>query len=125
MYSILQIILKRPKNFAGGQLMKKEDIQKIAFQIIAYAGSAFDYFNQAIDLASKNNIIEAEEKIRSGNEELNRAHNAQTSILACEANNEDIPYSIIMVHAQDHLTMALFTERMAKHFINIWKEKGC
>lgn len=103
--------------------MNKEDVQNMAFQVIAYAGSSFDYFNKAIDLASEGNIDAAEEKMKEGNEELVKAHNVQTSLLTSEANNEDIPYSIMMVHAQDHLTMAIFTERMAKHFIKLWKER--
>ena len=33
--------------------MEKEKMMECAMQIIAYAGSAFDYFNRAIETAEK------------------------------------------------------------------------
>ena len=39
-------------------------------------------------------------------------------------------YSIVMVHAQDHLTMALLYERLAQEFVDVYRElnelkRGC
>lgn len=31
-------------------------------------------------------------------------------------------YSILMVHAQDHLTMALMYERLAQEFVSVYQE---
>ena len=33
------------------------------------------------------------------------------------------PITLLMVHAQDHLTMAIFSERMAGHFLKLWEKK--
>lgn len=105
--------------------MDREKVQEIALQIVAYAGSAFDCYNRAITAAEEGNLAEAEALMKDGGKELRQAHDAQTDLLAAEAGKEEIPFSILMVHAQDHLTMAIFAERMAKHFIRIWeKERG-
>lgn len=103
--------------------MTRDEVQLIACQIVAYAGSAFDFFNKAIELAEENRLEEAEKSLKRGEKELNEAHNAQTGLLSAEAGQQEIPFSIIMVHAQDHLTMAIFAERMAKHFITLWRKE--
>jgi cellobiose-specific phosphotransferase system component IIA len=103
--------------------MRKDEVQEIAFQIIAYAGDAFTYFNQAIDSAEQGDMEKVKKQFQKGTDELKRAHDAQTSLLTYEANGQEISFSIIMVHAQDHLTMAIFAQRMAKHFIKLWKER--
>lgn len=101
--------------------MTKDELQLIACQIVAYAGSAFGFFNRAVEAAENGKLKEAGEFMQLGKDELHSAHDAQTELLAAEARQQDIPFSIIMVHAQDHLTMAIFAERMAKHFIALWK----
>lgn len=105
--------------------MNKEQMMGIAVQIIAYAGSAFDYFNQAIGAMENGDSDHMEVCMEKGQSDLRNAHDAQTDLLAAEAKGEDLSFSILMVHAQDHLTMAIFSERMAKHFIALWnKERG-
>ena len=105
--------------------MDKEKMMECAMQIIAYAGSAFDYFNRAIEAAEEGQPEAAKQYMEDGKAELRHAHDAQTDLLASEARGEDLPFSILMVHAQDHLTMAIFSERMAKHFLKLWeKERG-
>ena len=98
--------------------MEKEKMMECAMQIIAYAGSAFDYFNRAIETAEEGQLEEARQYLADGKNELRHAHDAQTDLLA-----EDLPFSILMVHAQDHLTMAIFSERMAGHFLKLWEKK--
>lgn len=101
----------------------KKTMQLMAFEIISNAGDAFDYFYQAVEAAQKGEFAKAENLNKDGNEALNKAHKSQTGLLVSEANDEKLPYSILMVHAQDHLTMAIFFGRMTKLFINLWKEK--
>lgn len=102
--------------------MTKDQIQSSAIMMIANAGSAFDHFYRSISYARENHYEEAEVEMRLGSEELIKAHNSQTDLLAAEMGQEDIPFSILMVHAQDHLNMALFTQRIAKEFIMLYKE---
>ena len=97
--------------------MNKEETQMMAFQLIGFAGDAFSHFFQAIDAAK-----EAERLIQEGKKSMKEAHDAQTDLLSAEADGKDLAYSILMVHAQDHLTMALMYERLASEFISVYKE---
>lgn len=102
--------------------MNKEETQMMAFQLIGFAGDAFSHFFQAITDAKNGNYENAEKHIEEGKKSMVSAHDAQTDLLAAEADGKDLAYSILMVHAQDHLTMALMYERLAKEFISVYKD---
>ena len=102
--------------------MNKEETQMMAFQLIGFAGDAFSHFFQAIDAAKKADYEEAERLIQEGKKSMKEAHDAQTDLLSAEADGKDLAYSILMVHAKDHLTMALMYERLASEFISVYKE---
>lgn len=104
--------------------MNKEKLQAISFEIISYAGDAFSYFFQAVDRARNGAIEEAEELVKKGDEQMVRAHRAQTDLLTAEAGGKELPYSIVMVHAQDHLMTTLMYERIAKEFITLYRERA-
>ena len=99
--------------------MTKEEMQSMAFMMIAHAGSAFD---RAVDLAEEARFEEARTTMQTGKEELNAAHRSQADLLSAEVRAEDIPFSIIMSHAQDHLTMGIFMERMAEKLIRVYQK---
>ena len=46
--------------------MEKEKMMECAMQIIAYAGSAFDYFNRAIEAAEEGQLEEARQYLADG-----------------------------------------------------------
>ena len=103
--------------------MNREEAQMVAFQLISYAGDAFSLFFKAVEKARNGEFDEADELIKKGESELTNAHNAQTELLAKEAQGKDIEYSIMLVHAQDHLMTTIMYERVAKEFITLYKEK--
>lgn len=103
--------------------MTKEKVQSIAFQLIAYAGDAVDHYYKAIAQARAGDSIAYARETKQAEEELKKAHRAQTELLTAEINQQDIPFSILMTHAQDHLTIAIMTQRMAKEFCNLYEER--
>ncbi len=104
--------------------MSKEEVQSISFQLISYAGDAFSCFFQAVEKAREGKPEEADRLIREGDAQLTKAHQSQTELLAAEAGGEDLAYSVILVHAQDHLMMTIMYERVAKEFITLYRERG-
>lgn len=104
--------------------MNKEEVQSISFQLIGYAGDAFSYFYQAVDKAREGRFEEAEELVAQGEKQLVQAHHAQTDLLTAEASGEDVEFSVILVHAQDHMMTAMMYERVAKEFITLYKERS-
>ena len=104
--------------------MTKEEVQGMSFQLIGYAGDAFSYYFQAVAKAREGKFEEADAMIAEGDKQMIEAHHAQTALLTAEASGEDIEFSVIMVHAQDHLMTTMMYERVAKEFINLYKERS-
>ncbi|MBS7009448.1 PTS lactose/cellobiose transporter subunit IIA [Anaerostipes sp.] len=104
--------------------MNKKAAQNVSFQIISYAGDAFSYFFKAVQEAREGRYEKADKQLAMGEEQLTLAHEAQTELLAEEAQGNDIEYSILLVHAQDHLMTTIMYERVAKEFISLYKERN-
>lgn len=103
--------------------MEKDEVQSMAFMMIAHAGSAFDHFYKAIEAARKKEFAKSEEEMKLGQDDLHEAHGSQTKLLTAEVRKDDIPFSILMTHAQDHLMMGIMSERFAKEFIMLYQER--
>lgn len=103
--------------------MNKEEAQMMAFQLISFAGDAFSCFYKAVEAAREGKMEEADGLLAEGERQLAKAHNAQTELLTAEAQGKDVAYSIMLVHAQDHLMTTIMYERVAKEFIVLYKEK--
>ena len=103
--------------------MSKEEIQQISFQLIGYAGDAFSNFYSAVESAKKGEFEKTENLLKEGEQQLTKAHQSQTELLVAEANGEQMEFSVILVHAQDHLMMTIMYERIAKEFIELYRER--
>ncbi len=79
---------------------------EIAFQIIVHAGESRSLSSEAMDAAENYDFEKAEELLKKANDEFLECHQIQTDLLTAEANGESSPVNIILVHSQDHLTMA-------------------
>ena len=99
--------------------MTKNELQGIAFQLISDAGEAFSYFYDSVEQAKVGDFEKAKELIALGEQSLNNAHKAQTDLLVAEANEEEMDFSVVLVHAQDHLMTTIMYERIAKQLISI------
>ncbi|NCB32932.1 MAG: PTS lactose/cellobiose transporter subunit IIA [Erysipelotrichia bacterium] len=94
--------------------MQNEDIKMIAYEIIAFSGEATDFYYKALSSYKKNDEAEANQFIEKGDESLNKAHKKQMDLIVNETNGSEIPYCIIMEHAQDHLMNAMTVKNMVK-----------
>ncbi|MFD1393382.1 PTS lactose/cellobiose transporter subunit IIA [Lacticaseibacillus jixianensis] len=86
-----------------------EDVAQTAMQIILSAGNAKSTALEAIDAALAGDNDGAVKKIADAKEQLNGAHNIQTSLMTQEMNGKMIQKSILLIHAQDQF-MAANTE---------------
>ena len=71
--------------------------------------------------ARNGRFLEAEELLKMASKELNEAHQVQTDLLVNEAKGEKVNLSVIFVHAQDHLSMAIFAKDMAVEYVEGFK----
>lgn len=101
--------------------MTKEKVQMLAFDIIANSGEAKDFYVRAVKAAQEKNFGRCDDLLKKGNEAIVKAHQSQTELLNAEINGEDIPFSIILIHSQDHLMTTISYEQSAKDTINVYK----
>ncbi|UOQ86715.1 PTS lactose/cellobiose transporter subunit IIA [Gracilibacillus salinarum] len=96
-------------------------MEKIAFTIILHAGNARSLAIEAIKLAKTNQLAEAEDKIREAEAEFIKAHNQQTILLQQEAEAGYNQLPLVLIHAQDHLMMAMTVKDLAVEFIDMYQ----
>lgn len=97
------------------------DITETAFMLILNAGNARSSATEAERLASEYKFKEAEDMIAQAKNDLNQAHQIQTDLVQAEARGEKQEFGLIMVHAQDHLTMAMLSIQYASRIIDVYK----
>lgn len=98
-----------------------DEIYQIAFQIILHAGNSKSKSMMALAQSRVSNHLDAEVLLNDAFEELNIAHEVQTTMIQQEANGEKTEMNLIMVHAQDHIGMATVMYDMAKEMLYMYK----
>lgn len=101
--------------------MNRQEVTLLGFEIVAYAGDARSKLLNALDAAEKGDFDQAVSLIADAEECITLAHKAQADLLAKEAAEEDISYSVTMMHGQDHLMTTLLLRDVMRHFIELYK----
>lgn len=95
------------------------DSLEVAMGLIAGAGDSRSYSMEAIEFAKEGNFTQARESIKKSAEAMVETHEIQTQLIRDEITGNGTTVSLLMVHAQDHLNLALITRDMAEEFILI------
>lgn len=101
--------------------MKNVDV-KIIMELVMHGGNAKGEALKAIKFARANNFDEADKSLKKCNDELNIAHKGQTALLTQEAREEEVGFSLLLVHGQDHLMNAITTRDLANEIVEILRE---
>ena len=101
---------------------ENQKVYELVFNIIVHAGESRSLSSEAMDAAELYKFDEAKSLLKKANEEFIKCHEIQTNMLTKEANGEKNKINIILVHAQDHLTMATMAMENAKRWIKINKK---
>ena len=91
----------------------------VAMGLIAGAGDARSSCMEAIELAKEGKVQEAREALTRADDSMVAAHETQTQLIRDEMSGESEGVSLLMVHAQDHLNLALVMRDVAEEFIQI------
>ena len=98
-----------------------EDKYMDAMQIILHAGNAKSAALMAIDSAADGDFEAADAQLKEARDEGHAAHEVQFNLIRDEANGNSVEVNIILVHAEDHLTMAILASDLAERFIDLYK----
>ena len=83
-----------------------------AFELIMNAGNAKSLALMAVESAREFDFEEAQKQLKESQQEFHLAH---------QANGNPVELNIVLVHAQDHLTMATMAQDNAQEFINLYR----
>lgn len=99
-----------------------ENLEEISFFIISAAGDAQSMMLEALAKAREGDFQEADAKMKQADKELNKAHKSQTGLIMKEAQGEKSEYSVLMVHAQDHLMNAMLAKQLIREMIKLYQD---
>ena len=94
---------------------------ELAMGLIAGAGDSRSYCMEAIDEARDGNFDQARELLKNAVEAMIETHEVQTGLIRNEMEGREEAVSLLMVHAQDHLNLALITRDIAEEFITLYE----
>ena len=97
--------------------MNQETALEKAFAIVAIGGNAKGEAYEALAAAEEGRFDEADKVLKDAERDLVEAHNIQTEFIQRAAAGEEIPLSMIFVHAQDHLMCALEAQSLIGHMV--------
>lgn len=103
--------------------MTTQNITETAFQIILHAGNGKSNAMEAIQEAKEGNFTKSDELMEAASEELNKAHDFQTKLLQDEANGEESPLNLMLVHSQDHLMTSMTVRDLAVELVEVYRNK--
>ena len=102
--------------------MNSEELQIAAFEIILNSGNARTIVHEAFGAMREDNYDLAATKLAEANDELLKAHQAQTHLLHEYAGGTEITIEIIMVHAQYHLMTTMTLREVALEMLELYKK---
>lgn len=94
-----------------------------AFQIILYAGNGKSCAMEAIQEAKEGNFEKADQLVGEAGTELGKAHDYQTKLLQREANGEENPVNVMLVHSQDHLMTSMTVRDLAVEIVELYRTR--
>jgi PTS system cellobiose-specific IIA component len=93
-----------------------------AMGLIAGAGDSTSYCMEAIMHAKEGNFSEARACLQKAKEAMIDTHDVQTQLIRGEMTGEKSEVTLLMVHAQNHLTYAMVTRDMATEIIALYEK---
>lgn len=97
------------------------DYMEVAMGLIAGAGDSRSYCMEAIDAARSGNFEEARACLDKAVDGMVQTHDVQTDLIRDEMTGEGKAPTLLMVHAQDHLNLALIMRDIAEELINVYE----
>lgn len=97
-----------------------DDPYAVSFELILAAGTAKSKAMEAVELAREGHLDAARQALARADEDFRQAHDIQFALLQREAGQDHVDVDIVLVHANDHLTMALMAKENAEMLIELY-----
>ncbi len=95
-------------------------VQEKCFQMILCAGDAKALFSEALQAAAKGDKEGAQSQYQEGVERMNEAHSYEAALIASYGQDPTaIKADLLLIHANDHLSMALSMQEVCNQMFPI------
>ncbi len=98
-----------------------EELELIIMDLINNSGEAKSVCMEAIAFAKNNDIKSAREALDKADEKISLAHKSQTKLIQSEAKGDRQEFSLLLVHAQDHLMGSIMMKDIAREFVDLYE----
>lgn len=95
------------------------EMEQVIMGIITHSGNAKSDAVEAIQYAKQKEVEQANQLIEKAEQELLKAHTSQTELIQNEAKGNKTEFSLLLVHAQDHLMTSVTFKDLAKEIIEL------
>ena len=99
------------------------NLEQEIMEIIIYSGDSKSEAMIALQHAKKNSWEEVEPALERSKEAAKQAHLIQTKLIGLDEGEGNIPVTLVMVHAQDHLMTSMLAVDLIKEIIELYREK--
>ena len=100
-----------------------EGMELISFEIISAVGAAKSMYMQALAEAKAGNFEEADQLMAEGSATFLDGHKAHSSLIQKEASGEQLPFSLLLMHAEDQLMSTETLKLVITELIDIHRNK--
>ncbi len=101
----------------------KAKMEEIDFRIIASVGTARSIYIEALGCAKEGAFEEAHAKIAEADAIYAGGHEAHQDLLQLQGEGEEMPFDLLLVHAEDQMMSAECFKVMAMELIEIYEKK--
>ena len=94
---------------------------EVAMSLIGGAGDSRAFCMEAINHAKEGRFDEARDAVKSAVSAMVETHKTQTQLICSEMEGKGELVSLLMVHAQDHLNLAIVMRDVVEEFITVYE----
>ena len=102
----------------------REKLEELDLQIIAAVGTARSMFVEALELAKEGKFEEANAKVAEADEMFAQGHDAHHDILAMQGQGIELPFDLMLVHAEDQMMSAEAFRLIATELMELYKKQA-
>lgn len=99
--------------------MTTEEMEEKIFTLVSCAGESRALSYEALTLAEGGDFAGAQGKIAEAEEVFVEAHKVQTQLIHQELGGEPVPFSLLFMHAEDHMMTALAERELVKKLLTL------
>lgn len=98
--------------------------EQISFQLILHSGNARSCIIQSLRAYKEGNRGEADALIAQAEDALSAGHDIHFQMIQKESSGEAANFSLLLMHAEDHLMSTLTMKELVKELLGIFKTKN-